>query len=107
MHGRQILHFLIIGPLACLILTAVAWLAITLWNFNKPPFPLARLEQLQPGMTTNDVSRILGPPTTASLHSNALGGLSPEWTYSRRGSWPIVRLFFATNSTLLRHDFDR
>jgi hypothetical protein len=49
----------ILGVLLLLAILGFGWL---LWNFNRPPFDLARLQQLRPGMSQTEVRGILGVP---------------------------------------------
>jgi hypothetical protein len=68
-----------------------------LWSFNQPPFPLSRLDELNKGMTEDEVRRILGEPNT--LHPR-------HWTYSRLFSWSIVHITFDSNGRFLESDHD-
>jgi hypothetical protein len=103
---RRVL-FIGLGTVACLALMAVVGMGIFVWQFERPPFALSRLERLQTGMTTNDVRRILGAPTSAWLRTNEAGQACFEWAYSRRMSWPIVYVYFKADGTLERHRYDR
>lgn len=78
-----------------------------MWQFERPPFTLSRLEQLQSGMTTNDVRRVLGMPTMAWTRTNESGQAFSEWAYSRSMSWPIVYVYFKPDGTLENHSYDR
>ena len=103
---RRVL-FIGLGTVACLALMAVVGMGIFVWQFERPPFALSRLERLQTGMTTNDVRRILGTPTSAWLRTNEAGQAYLEWAYSRTMSWPIVYVYFKADGTLERHRYDR
>jgi hypothetical protein len=68
----------------CLVLTAVVGIALLLWQFERPPFPLSRLDRLHGGMTTG--SRNTGSASLYVQHpgSAALGGgcviANESWT---------------------------
>ena len=96
-----------LGALACLVLIAVIGMGLFVWQFERPPFALSRLEGLQPSMTTNEVRQILGTPTSAWLRTNETGELCSEWAYSRRMSWPIVYVYFKPDGTFRSHRYDR
>jgi hypothetical protein len=67
------------------------------WSFNQPPFSLSLLEQLEVGMTQDEVKSILGDPDSVDpMH----------WTYSRPFSWPIVHITFDNNGKFAESDYD-
>jgi hypothetical protein len=66
--------------------------------FERPPVSLRKLENLKAGDTKHSVAMALGRPTSTN---------ESEWVYTRPGGWGIVRIFFDTNGTVLRHDYDR
>ena len=98
---------IILGIFGGLVLLAVLGIAFRVWQFDRPPFALSRLEQLHSRMSTNDVRRILGVPTSAWTRTNDSGHASPEWAYSRPGSWSIVYVYFKSDGTFERHVYDR
>lgn len=68
-----------------LALTLVLGFSYVMWNFNQPPFRLAKLQTLQRGMSQQQVKQILGEPNSVS---------DGQWAYSRQLSWPIVYIYF-------------
>ena len=95
--------FTIVGTLLVL---GVIGFGLLMWNFERPPFSLSRLQQLHPAMSTNDVKRVLGTPTSAWIRTNQAGEAFCEWAYSRRMSWPIVYIYFNPDGTFARHRYD-
>jgi len=68
-----------------------------MWQFNRPPFDLARLQQLQAGMTQQQVRQVLGEPRLKDEFG---------WHYARPMAWPIVHVRFDANGRLSGHDYD-
>lgn len=68
-----------------------------IWNFNRPPFDLARLQQLRPGMSQADVRRLLGPPRS---------DFGDHWAYSRFLAWPIVYVRFDERGRFAESEYD-
>jgi hypothetical protein len=97
---------ILLGGLALVLLAGVGWIAYITWQFNQPPFPLSRLEQLNPKLTTNDVRQILGVPADSWALTNDSGLVRFEWAYSRPSSWPIVYVSFRPDGTFERHRYD-
>ncbi len=89
-------HFLL-RFVGCLILVSVVVFGWFAWNFDRPPFELARLQQLQPGMSQGEVQTILGKP-------NADYG--NHWAYSRFMAWPIVYVHFDKNGRFVKSVYD-
>ena len=77
-----------------LVVVGFAWL---MWNFNRPPFDLARLKELQPGMSQHEVRQILGAP------KSEFGG---TWAYSRFMAWPIVYVRFDESGRFTESEYD-
>ena len=98
-----------------IILSIVGWIMVLAaigivfinWQFERPPFPISRLERLHEGMTTNDVMKVLGEPTSTRKHTNAFGQPYLEWSYSRRMSWPVVAVYFKPDGTYGNYIYDR
>jgi hypothetical protein len=89
------------------VLVAAFGIGFVTWQIERPPIELSGLEQLHGGMTTNDVRRLLGAPSSAWTRTNDSGQASPEWAYSRRMSWPIVYVYFKPDGTFASHRYDR
>ena len=89
-----------------LTLGAIGWFVYIPWQFNRPPFPLSRLEQLRPTMTTNEVRALLGVPADEWTRTNDAGQIYSEWAYSRPSSWPIVYVYFRPDGTFESHRYD-
>ena len=87
-------RWLLVGMLTCL------WLACTgcyLRMLSDPfylPFPEKRLEMLQPGMTSQEVRKVLGRPTRRLSERDASGQLFEVWEYKGRYSWAPVNVSF-------------
>jgi hypothetical protein len=64
-----------------LLVVLVLGVGLLMWQFNRPPFDLARLQRLQKGMAQEQVREILGEPRGTNMKS---------WHYSRAMS---CRLF--------------
>jgi hypothetical protein len=96
----------ILGVLGALVLVAVLGIGFLMWQFDTPPFPLSRLQQLHPTMTTNDVEKVLGTPSSAWTRTNDSGQAYSEWAYSRRMSWPIVYIYFTPDGRFGSHRYD-
>ena len=86
----------------CLILIP----GIAIWQFNRPPFPLERLEQLDRTMTADDVRRILGTPSNSWIEEDAEGRPYEEWVYKRRNSWPMVYIYFDRDGKFSDSEYD-
>lgn len=84
----------VLGVAAVFAIACVAWAA---WNFNRPPFDLRELDRLRPGMSKDEVARLLGKPESDFGNS---------WAYSRFMAWPIVYVYFDDQGKLLRHEYD-
>jgi hypothetical protein len=96
-----------LGALGCLGLGFVGWFGFVMWQFERPPFPLSRLEQLRPTMTTNEVRRLLGTPADEWSRTNDTGQVYAEWAYFRPSSWPVVYVYFKPDGAFERHVCDR
>src|SRR4051812_32378749 len=68
-----------------------------MWNFNRPPFDLAKLRDLRPGMSQHEVERLLGKPNGTDKSS---------WHYSRPLAWPIVHVYFDAVGRFKESDYD-
>lgn len=99
--------YIFLGALGCLVFGVVGWFGFKMWQFERPPFPLSRLEQLRPTMTTNEVRLLLGTPADEWSRTNDTGQVYSEWAYSRRSSWSIVYVYFRPDGTFESHDYDR
>ena len=97
---------ILLGVFALCILAGVGWFGFTMWQFNRPPFALSRLEQLRQTMTTNEVRGLLGIPASEWTRTNASGQVYSEWAYRRPSSWPIVYVYFRPDGTFERHRYD-
>jgi hypothetical protein len=97
----------VFGTLVSAVLSFLACIGFAMWQFNRPPFHLSNLERLHSGMTTNDVRKLLGAPRHAYIHTNETGQPFTTWSYSRRGSWSIVYIYFHSDGTFERHVYDR
>jgi hypothetical protein len=86
--------FKTLGVLVLFGILAFGWL---MWNFNRPPFDLARLQQLRPGMSQPEVRQILGAPKS---------DYGDHWAYSRFMAWPIVYVRFDENKRFTKSDYD-
>jgi hypothetical protein len=103
---KQMLYILG-GVAGCLAIGVVGWLGFAMWQFERPPFPLSRLEQLRSTMTTNEVQQLLGAPAAEWSRTNDTGQVYSEWAYWRSSSWPIVYVYFSPDGTFERHVYDR
>jgi hypothetical protein len=83
-----------IGLILLLSVMVIAW---AIWNFNQPPFDLARLQQLRPGMSQQEVRQILGPPKS---------DFGDHWAYSRSMAWPIVYVRFDQSNRFTTSEYD-
>jgi hypothetical protein len=69
----------------------------------EPPVPLSKMALIKPGMSEDDVRKILGPPTEAiaSGHDYAVNGTNfvtgGQWTYTRFLTFGYVNVLFDTN----------
>jgi hypothetical protein len=95
------------GVAGCLAIGVLGWCGFVMWQFERPPFSLSRLEQLRPTMTTNEVRQILGTPSDEWSRTNDTGQVYSEWAYSRPSSWSIVYVYFRPDGTFERHVYDR
>jgi hypothetical protein len=84
-----------LGIAAIAVVALVAW---AIWNFDRPPFNLGKLNHLQTGITKTEVARKLGEPSS---------DYGDHWAYSRFMAWPIVYVYFDEQGRLLRHEYDR
>ena len=98
---RLVPSFVVIGGF-CLILG----LGYALWNFEQPPFPLELLQQLDSGMNAGDVQEVLGTPDDVWLRNDADGQGYQEWAYQRKGSWPIVYIYFTPDGRFSSSRYD-
>jgi hypothetical protein len=86
-----------VRALGVLLLFCTVGLGWLMWNFNRPPFDLQRLEQLRVGMSQEETRQILGPPTS---------GDSNSWAYSRPMAWPIVYVRFDESGGFQESEYD-
>src|SRR5690349_20465934 len=83
--------------LGLIVVVPIIALGGLMWQFNRPPFDLGKLHELSPGMSQNDVRRLLGKPNCADNHS---------WHYSRAFAWPIVHIYFDHSGKFQSSDYD-
>jgi hypothetical protein len=79
-----------------LVLIAAVF-GLFVWNFNRPPFDLGKLQRLQTGMTQQQVRQILGNPTNRDVST---------WYYSGPMAWPTVKIYFDANGRFAHHEYD-
>lgn len=98
---RSYLHRLLnLDPtaiVATVVLLPVLLFGLLCWNFDQPPFALAKLQRLHEGMTQEEVREILGEPH---------GRDSTGWHYARPFAWPIVHVRFDINGRFISHEYD-
>ncbi len=94
---------LLLGVLFLLGCLFVVYLAV---NFNRPPFPLEKLELVTTDMRTKDVEKLLSKPSSVHLYTNEDGKTCEVWTYSRRFAFPIVFIYFEEGK-LKEHSYDQ
>jgi len=87
----------VIKALGALLLLGILGFAWLMWNFNQPPFDLARLQQLHPGMSQQEVRQILGTPKS---------DYGDHWAYSRFMAWPIVYVRFNESKRFTKSEYD-
>jgi hypothetical protein len=75
----------------------IALLTGILWQFDRPPFDLAKLQSLETGMSQAQVVEILGPPRKI---------YGERWSYARSLSWPVVQIHFDGAGKLIRYEYD-
>lgn len=80
--------------LPLLLLGFLAW---PLWQVNRPPFALSKMEKISKGMSKAKILEILPEPTYEDGSS---------WTYSRKSSWPIMYLYFDENDLFVKSEYD-
>jgi carbon starvation protein CstA len=76
------------------ILTAGGYFAVQMWSFSRPAVSARKLARLNSSMDTNQVKRVLGPPTLAEVFTNAEGRIVTSWTYRRPHVWKFVVISF-------------
>ena len=83
---------------AILVAAGALGLAVLVWNFDRPPFDMAKLDQMRVGQLETDVEALLGAPGSR---------YEKTWAYSRFLSWPIVYVEFDDNRRVRswRYDF--
>jgi len=86
----------------CLILIP----GMMIWQFNRPPFSLELLKQLDRTMTADDVRRVLGTPSDSWIEEDAEGRPYEEWVYQRRNSWPMVYIYFDRDGKFSDSEYD-
>ena len=85
----------VVAALVCsAILTLGGYFAVQMWSFSRPAVSPRKLARLSSMMDTNQVKRLLGPPTSAEVFTNAEGGKVTSWTYSRPHVWKFVVISF-------------
>ena len=95
---KTLMRVIIRGVTLLVVLTAVV-IGYGVVMFNAPPFPLSRLEQLEPGISRSAVKKVLGKPL--STYSDGKG---QTWTYSR--GWPIVYVYFDQDRKMTHTVYD-
>ncbi len=83
--------------LGVLLVLGLLGFGLLIWNFNRPPFDLARLQQLRPGMSQAEVRGILGAPKS---------DYGDHWAYSRFMAWPIVYVRFDQSGQFTKSEYD-
>ena len=54
-----------------------------------------------------DALRTLGPAPKTAIRTNKAGERFPQWIYTRRRSWSIVRVYFKPNGMFDHQEYDR
>ncbi|MFT4514602.1 MAG: hypothetical protein ACI89X_000696 [Planctomycetota bacterium] len=93
---KRILSKLLIC-VGCLLVLGAASLIVAVWRFDQPPFDMARLEHLVPGMTPEQVRHVIGEPSS---------NYDRSWAYSGWWSWSIVYVAFDESGQYLSHRYD-
>lgn len=75
----------------------VVGFGMLVWQFDRPPFDLTKLQQLERGMTQQQVRQMLGEPRSTTGRT---------WSYSRPMVWPVVHVRFDASGKLERHEYD-
>ena len=88
----------LLAVMATLFAVAVVGLALLMWNFERPPIGLTKLDRLTVGMSKDEVRREFGSPSSTSADA---------WTYTRVLAWPILHVYFDESERYVRHEYDR
>ena len=94
---HQLLNLNPTAVVATVVLVPAVLFGLLYWNFDQPPFDLARLKRLHEGMSREEVRTILGEPS---------GRDDTAWHYSRPFAWPVVHVRFDASGKLVSHDYD-
>jgi hypothetical protein len=82
-------------------------LCLALFYFQCLPVSAARLRGLQPGMTTNEVANLLGPPQEIDERSWTKAGTNDDmylmWIYESPAHFFAVEVFFDRQGHYTRH----
>jgi hypothetical protein len=100
----------IIITILCSLLGVILSIALVfgflLWNFNRWPFDLKKLDSFNEKTTTQEVQKTLGKPKSIYYKKNDEGEKIEEWIYSASGAWPIVYIRFSHDGTYIDHETD-
>ena len=93
-----------LAALACLAMLSVGgYFAFQMWSFSRPAVSARKLARLNSSMDTNQVKKVLGPPTLAEVFTNAEGRVVTSWTYSRPHVWKFVVISFNPDGKFSGH----
>lgn len=95
--------YAVAGLIGAAILTVGGYFAFHVWSFSRPAVPTRKLARLSSNMDTNQVRRLLGPPTSAEVSTNAEVRIITSWTYSRPNVWKFVVISFDADGKFAGH----
>ncbi len=95
----------IVAVLAVLFGSAIG-IALLCGNFNRWPFDLKKLDGLTDASTQQEVTAMLGQPSSTWTRTNKNGEAYQEWAYSRPLAWPIVYIYFDPDGTYSTNECD-
>jgi len=97
---------IILSTILSIILIIVLVFGFLLWNFNRWPFDLKKLDSFNEKTTTEEVQKTLGKPKSIYYKKSDEGEKIEEWIYSAPGAWPIVYIRFTHYGTYIDHETD-
>src|SRR5262245_48264266 len=92
-----------LSVLAVAVILGAAAVGLLIWQSDRPPFDLAKLQQLQRGMSQQQVQQVLGEPQSSEAGVTSVDGTS--WAYSRWMAWPTVYVDFDASGRLERYEY--
>lgn len=91
------LKFVLVAVVTAPVIIALLILAVSTWSVSSPAVPEQKMKQLQIGMRTQQVKKLLGDPMTVKMKSDG----TSTWLYGSPLKWYSLSVSFSPDGKVV------